>query len=144
MPWVTAVGAMPLLGMLGVAFVPRERPELAKRVAIGASLVAFALTIGMFANFDANAPGYQLVESHRWIEAYGVGYKVGVAGIALVLVALTTFLMPIVLLASWNQNERGKSYFALMLALETAMIGVFVSLDVFLFYVFWEAMLVPM
>jgi NADH-quinone oxidoreductase subunit M len=145
MPWLTLVGAAPLVGAVAVACTPKERPELAKQVAIVASLVAFVLTLGVIGEFDAgSSEQFQLVEVHEWIRQYGVSYRVGVDGIALVLIALTTFLVPVVLLASWQQQERVKTYFALMLALETACIGVFVATDLFLFYVFWEAMLVPM
>jgi NADH-quinone oxidoreductase subunit M len=143
-PWLTLIGVAPLLGVVATGLTPKDRPDLAKLVALVSSLVAFALSIGMIAAFDADDAGFQLVERHDWITQYGVSYHVGVDGVALVLVALTTFLLPIVLLASWNQTTRVRSYFGLMLALETAMIGVFVSLDLFLFYVFWEAMLVPM
>jgi NADH-quinone oxidoreductase subunit M len=144
-PWLTAIGAVPLVGALATALIPSERVDLAKKAAIGFSLVAFALTIGLIANFDSgSSEQFQLVEHHKWISQFGISYKVGVDGVSLVLIALTTFLVPIVLLASWNVDSRVKSYFALMLALETAMVGVFAALDVFLFYVLFEAMLVPM
>ena len=143
--WLTAIGAVPLVGAVAVAVVPRERVALAKQVAIAFSLVALALTVGLIANFDTgSAEQFQLVERHEWITQFGISYHVGVDGLALVLIALTTFLVPIVLLASWNIDVRVKSYFALMLVLETAMVGVFAAIDVFLFYVLFEAMLVPM
>jgi NADH-quinone oxidoreductase subunit M len=143
--WLTAIGAVPLVGAVAVALVPRERVALAKQVAIAFSLVALALTVGLIANFDTGSPEqFQLVERHEWITQFGISYHVGVDGLALVLIALTTFLVPIVLLASWNIDVRVKSYFALMLVLETAMVGVFAAIDVFLFYVLFEAMLVPM
>ena len=87
---------------------------------------------------------FQLVESYRWIPDYGIGYRVGVDGVALLLIALTTFLVPVVLLASWHVEAKVKSYFVLILLLETALVGCFAATDVFLFYVFFEVMLVPM
>ena len=144
MPWVTLVGAVPLLGALAVAATPRERPELARRVGLAASLLALALTVGLVADFESAKAGFQLVDQRSWISAYGISYKVGVDGISLVLIALTSFLVPVVLLASWPITERVKSYTALILVLETSLVGVFASLDLFLFYVFFEAMLVPM
>ena len=143
-PWLTAIGLVPLLGVLGVAVVPRGQDELAKKVALGFSLVALALTVGLVSEFEVGEAGFQLVESHQWIAQLGISYKVGVDGISLVLVALSTFLVPIVILASWHQADRVRSYLGLILALETAMVGVFVALDLILFYVFFEAMLVPM
>jgi NADH-quinone oxidoreductase subunit M len=144
-PWLTAIGAVPLVGALAVSLVPRERVALAKQVAIAFSLVALALTVGLIAGFDRDsAEQFQLVERHAWISQFGISYHVGVDGLALVLIALTTFLVPVVLLASWTIDTRVKSYFALMLVLETAMVGVFAAIDVFLFYVLFEAMLVPM
>ena len=143
-PWLTLIGLVPLLGIGAVAAVPRERTELAKQVGLGISMLAFALTVGMITQFEVGEGGFQLVENHRWIAQFGIGYKVGVDGISLVLIALSTFLVPVVILASWHQQERVRSYLGLMLALETAMVGVFAALDLILFYVFFEAMLVPM
>ncbi|HVF18967.1 MAG TPA: NADH-quinone oxidoreductase subunit M [Mycobacteriales bacterium] len=143
-PWLTLIGVVPLIGVLAVAAVPRGQDELAKRVALGVSLLAFVLTVGMIADFQVGEAGFQLVEEHRWIAPLGISYKVGVDGISLVLIALSTFLVPIVLLASWAQADRVRSYFGLILVLETAMVGVFAALDLILFYVFFEAMLVPM
>ncbi|MCA1824567.1 MAG: NADH-quinone oxidoreductase subunit M [Mycobacteriales bacterium] len=143
-PWLTAIAAVPLVGVVVVLLAGRRDETLAKQLGIAASLVALLLTIGMATQFESTSGGFQLVEHHSWIGAYGVSYRVGIDGIALVLIALTTFLMPIVLLASWNQSGRIATYFALMLGLETAMVGVFSALDLFLFYVFFEAMLVPM
>ncbi len=143
-PWLTLIGVAPLLGVLAVAAVPRDQDELAKRVGLGFSLLALALTVAMIGDFEVGEAGFQLVEQHRWIAPLGISYKVGVDGISLVLIALSTFLVPIVLLASWPQAVRVRSYVGLILALETAMVGVFAALDLILFYVFFEAMLVPM
>ncbi|MDQ1713448.1 MAG: NADH-quinone oxidoreductase subunit, partial [Frankiaceae bacterium] len=144
-PWVTLLMAVPVAGAVGVAAVPKGSEETAKRVALGASLLTFVLSLVMLVDFHANsAKAFQLVEDHAWIAQFGIRYKVGLDGIALTMVLLTTFLTPIVLLASWKQATRVKAFFALFLALEAAMVGVFCALDLFLFYVFFEAMLVPM
>jgi NADH-quinone oxidoreductase subunit M len=144
-PWVTLLEAVPAVGAVAVAAVPRDNDETAKRVALGAALLTFVLSIVAAASFHSGSDRmFQLVEDHAWIAQFGIRYKVGVDGIALAMVLLTTFLTPIVLLASWKQASRVKTYFALFLVLETAMVGVFCALDLFLFYVFFEAMLVPM
>jgi NADH-quinone oxidoreductase subunit M len=161
MNWLTILGVVPLVGALGVALVPAGRDLLAKQVALGASLVVLVLTAAAWADYDrsADAPRFQFVQSHDWIKAFGVKYSVGVDGIALVLVALIAVLVPVVLLASWDAVEdldqtgpdapatgrrSVRAFFGLTLVLETMMIGVFVSTDLFLFYVFFEAMLIPM
>jgi NADH-quinone oxidoreductase subunit M len=144
-PWVTLVEVLPIAGAVGVAAAPKDNDELAKRIALGSSLVTFVASLAMLAQFHVHsARMFQLVEDHPWIAQFGIHYKVGLDGIAMAMVLLTTFLTPIVLLASWRQESRVKAYFALFLVLETAMVGVFCALDLFLFYVFFEAMLVPM
>ena len=134
-----------------VALVPKGRELLAKQLAVAFALVTLGLTIAMALQFDSDGAGFQFLESHEWIPSFGVSYAVGVDGIGLVLVALATVLVPLVMLAAWNDVEavadvRGsvQGYFALMLVLETMMIGVFAATDLFLFYVFFEAMLIPM
>jgi NADH-quinone oxidoreductase subunit M len=144
-PWLTVVGAIPLAGAAVVSAVPRERLAAVKAVAIGFSTIALALTVAMMTRFHSgSSQQFQLVEEHDWIREYGIGYRVGVDGVALLLIALTAFLVPVVLLASWNVESKVKSYFVLVLLLETALIGCFAAIDVFLFYVFFEVMLVPM
>jgi NADH-quinone oxidoreductase subunit M len=160
-PWLTVAGAIPLLGSLVVGLlpsVPRDsapadveaRDRLAKVLALAFSVITLIWVIVMATRFNTRGPTYQLTEQYSWIPAFGVHYALGVDGIALVLVGMTAVLMPVVILASWHDAERAatrrsvKSYFALMLLLQTMMIGVFEATDVFLFYVFFEAMLVPM
>ena len=158
-PWLTVAGAIPLAGAIAVALVPslprdsapadvEARTRLVKLLALGASLVTLVWVIIMATRFNTSGPTYQLTEQYSWIPAFGVHYAVGVDGIALVLIGMTAVLMPLVLLASWhdadNAKRSAKTYFALMLVLETMMIGVFAATDVFLFYVFFEAMLIPM
>jgi NADH-quinone oxidoreductase subunit M len=116
-----------------------------RAVALASSLLTFLLSVQLFIAFDPTATGFQFVEHRAWISDYGINHYIGVDGISLVLVVLTTFLMPIVLLASWNDIARSvRSYVFFMLFLETGMLGAFVSLNVFEFYLFWELMLVPM
>ena len=148
-PWLTTLGLVPLVGSLVVAGVPSARADLAKRVALGFSLVTLAVAVAMTTQFDTGKAGsLQLTEQHSWIPQFGVSYALGVDGIALSLILLSVVLTPVCLLASWHDAERGRrsvsTFFALMLALETMMIGVFAATDVFLFYVFFEAMLIPM
>lgn len=147
-PWLTTLGVVPLVGSVVVALLPRGRGLLAKQVAFVFAIVTLALTIAMALQFDGSSvEPFQFVESHPWIPTFGISYSVGIDGIALVLIALATTLVPIVILAGWNDadDSRGtvKGYFALILVLETLMIGVFAATDVFLFYVFFEAMLLP-
>jgi NADH-quinone oxidoreductase subunit M len=149
-----------------------SRDQLVKWVALVASLVTLGMTVAMAVKFSPSGPDFQFVQVYQWIPQFGVHYAVGVDGIALVLIGMTAVLMPVVILASWHDADPGpaagegaaatsaaattatvtaappkrsvKTYFALMLVLETMVIGVFAATDVFLFYVFFEAMLIPM
>src|SRR6266481_7692634 len=175
-PWLTVAGAIPLVGTVAVCLTPgrsapgteadrRSRDLLVKRIALVFTLITLGVTAAMAANFTPGGRRFQFTEVYQWIPQFGVHYAVGVDGIALVLILMTVVLMPVVVLASWNDAEgqgdpaeeaptrRGgaaprrhsvKTYFALMLVLETMMIGVFAATDVFLFYVLFEAMLIPM
>ncbi|HEX6470577.1 MAG TPA: NADH-quinone oxidoreductase subunit M [Streptosporangiaceae bacterium] len=151
---LTALIAIPALGALLVALLPKGRDELAKQAALVVTLVVAVLSVVMAVRFDTGGPRFQFTEKYWWIRAFGVHYAVGVDGVALVLIVLSAILVPLVVLASWHAAERSggveappkrsvKTYFALLLALEAMMIGVFAATDVFLFYVFFEAMLVP-
>ncbi len=148
-PWLTTLMVVPLVGSIVVALLPRARGVLAKQVALLFSLVTLGLTIAVALQFSAtSAERFQFVESHPWIPAFGISYSVGIDGISLVLIALAATLVPIVILAGWNEADTAaggsvKGYFALILVLEALMIGVFAATDVFLFYVFFEVMLVP-
>jgi len=147
-PWLTTLGLIPLVGSVVVALLPRGRTLLAKQVALAFAVITLGLTIAMALVFDgSSSEPFQFVESHPWIPTFGISYSVGIDGIALVLIALAATLVPIVILAGWNDvdENRGtvKGYFALILILETLIIGVFAATDVFLFYVFFEAMLLP-
>jgi NADH-quinone oxidoreductase subunit M len=158
-PWLTILGAIPLAGAVVIAAIPgipaggaeadrKARDLLSKRLALGFSVITLAWFIAMVTQYKVGGPDYQFNQVVSWIPEFGVHYAVGVDGIALVLIGMSLVLMPVVVLASWNDADGGrrsvKSYFALMLVLETMMIGVFAATDVFLFYVFFEAMLIPM
>ncbi len=136
---------IPVLGAVLVAFMPRQREDLAKMVALAVSVVALLVSLPLYFGFDNSVTGYQFEEFYAWIPASNIGYHVGIDGISLFLIILTTFLTFISVLSSWTAiSEQVKEYFALLLLLEAAVIGVFVALDLFLFYVFWEASLIPM
>ncbi len=146
-PLLTSLIALPVAGAILLLFVRDEEhhERLIRNVAFGVSLLVFALTLIMWRGFDAASAEFQFVERHAWIPAFGITYFVGVDGISLLLLVLTGFLTPLALLGSWESVHRKTKAFAMfILLLEAAMIGVFVSLDLFLFYVFWDAMLVPM
>ena len=156
-PWLTIAGGIPLLGAIVVALLP---VRFAKLTALLFTVVDLIWVIVMATQFNTSGPTYQLTEQYSWIPQFGVHYAVGVDGIALVLIGMTAVLMPVVILASWHDADETadsggatpraartrspRTYMALMLVLDTMMIGVFAATDVFLFYVFFEAMLVPM
>ena len=147
-PWLTTIGVVPLIGALVIMLLPKASTELAKRLAVVFSAIPLILVIAMALQFDADSTAeFQFVESHSWIRTFGISYSVGVDGISLVLIALSVILVPLVILAAWNDADDAmgsvKGYFALLLILETFMVGVFAATDVFLFYVFFEAMLIP-
>src|SRR6478735_2493699 len=147
-PFLSVIAAVPLVGAAVVAFLPRGRDTLVKQVTLGFSLVAFALTVLMATQFDNGAAEqFQFAEHHAWIKQFGVSYAVGVDGIALLLIALSTIIVPLVIIASWHEIDttRGSTnlFMALVLVLETMMVLVFAATDVFLFYVIFEAMLFP-
>jgi len=142
-PWLTLLWVVPLLGALAVAFGPRG--VVAKQTALATSVVTLVLGIVAAAQFDTGDTGFQLTETHSWIKAFGVHYALGLDGLGLLLVLLTVALVPIVLLAAWNDSpdSESRSFFAWALALEALSLVVFLSTDVFLFYVVFEATLIP-
>ncbi|HWL99004.1 MAG TPA: NADH-quinone oxidoreductase subunit M [Nocardioidaceae bacterium] len=146
-PWLTVLGAMPLVGALVVALWPGAgREALHKTIALAVSLLVLVLTVVVAVQFDPDG-GMQFVEDREWISLFGAHYALGLDGIGLLMVLLTAILTPVVILASWNDAEGGRwsvrSFFAWMLVLEGLSIGVFAATDVFLFYVLFEATLVP-
>jgi NADH-quinone oxidoreductase subunit M len=158
-PWLSVAGGIPLLGAIVVAVLP---VRLAKVTTLLFSLADLVWVIVMATQFNTSGPTFQFTEEYSWIPQFGVHYALGVDGIALVLIGMTAVLMPVIVLASWHDADGAvdsggatphtprevrrspRTYFALMLALDTMLIGSFAATDVFLFYVFFEAMLIPM
>ena len=143
---LTALIFLPLIIAILLIFIPRKDTGFIKNVAFFGSLLVFVLSLKLFFGFDTDEPGYQFIEGpYNWIKTFNIGYHIGIDGISILLVILTTFLTPIVILSSYkNIKDRVKEYMVLMLLLETAMIGTLCAIDMFLFYVFWEFMLIPM
>ena len=135
----------PFLGILLLVLAPKGKESLLKSIGVGSSLVTFLLSLAVYFGFDSSSAELQFVQQIPWIHSLDMNYVVGIDGLSLLLVLLTTFLMPLALIASWNSiTARLKSFIGFMLLLEVGMIGVFIAVDLFLFYVFWEAMLIPM
>jgi len=142
---LSAVTFLPLVGALALMLVPRRLDAVLRGGALAVGVATFALSLPLYARFDASSADYQFEEMERWIPTLGASYHLGIDGISLLLVLLTTFITPLALASAWRAiEERSKEFVITLLVLETGMIGVFVSLDLFLFYVFWEAMLIPM
>ena len=144
---LTILLALPLLGALLVSLLGEAQKENIKKIALAASLVTFIAVLLLAIGFEINRPGFQYVESYSWIPALGINFQLGLDGISLILILLSTVLVPIVIIGGWNEAEGGrfkvKTFYVLLLILETMMIGVFAATDLFLFYIFFEAMLVP-
>src|SRR3954471_19930874 len=147
-PFLLAMIVVPAVGAAVVAALPPARDALARQLALAVSLVVLLLAVLATIAFDPGGDRFQLTHSWTWIADFGVDFALGVDGIALVMLILIGVLMPVVIGASWNEEFPGgrsmKAYFAWLLLLEAMMVGVFAATDVFLFYVFFEAMLVPM
>src|SRR3989338_4262547 len=136
---------LPLFGALALLFADKEKKALIMHAATWIALADFLLSVPLFFLYDADRGGFQFEQRFSWIPSIGVEYYVGIDGISLLLLLLTTFLGFLSILSSWTAvTERVKEYYVFMLLLQTGMLGVFISLDFFLFYIFWEAMLVPM
>ena len=144
---LTIVLVLPLVSALLITFIPSKSTELIKRAAFSATLLIAIVSIFLATGFDKSITGMQYVQSNAWIAAFNINFAVGIDGISLVLILLSTILVPIVILATWHESDLGrwssKSFYILILVLETLMIGVFAATDLFLFYVFFEAMLIP-
>jgi NADH-quinone oxidoreductase subunit M len=141
---------LPLVGAILVLLAGgtgdrRDREPAVRTLALAVSLATFLVTLLLWWRFDPTSADYQFVERHAWIPAFGIQYLVGVDGISLLLVVLTGFLTPLALLSSWDSVHKNVKMFSFfILALESSMLGVFVSIDLFLFYVFWDFVLIPM
>jgi NADH-quinone oxidoreductase subunit M len=135
---------VPAIAAVIILFLPDNENKLIRWFAFGASLIPFVLSLVAWFRFDANQPGFQFEESHVWYEAIGSSFHLGVDGLSLTMVLLTTLLTPLAILASFTITDRVKWYMMLFLFLETGMLGVFMALDLLIFFVFWEVGLVPM
>jgi NADH-quinone oxidoreductase subunit M len=146
-PILSSLIALPIAGALLLMLVrdADNKETVVRQIALVISLLVFAETLLLWARFNPASADFQFVERHAWIPAFGISYAVGVDGISLLLVVLTGFLTPIALASSWESiHKKTRAFCIFLLLLESAMIGVFVSIDLFLFYVFWDAMLIPM
>ncbi|MFZ2178933.1 MAG: NADH-quinone oxidoreductase subunit M [Rhodococcus sp. (in: high G+C Gram-positive bacteria)] len=154
-PWLTALWVVPLIGAGIALLLPPRMRQFARWSAFGVSVLVLAVAVAVAVQFDAAGEQYQFVESHTWIPAFGTRYILGLDGIALVLVLLTAVLVPLLLLAGWNDGEKVEAqdptrrrathtYVALILMVEAMVMVSFTALDILLFYVFFEAMLIPM
>jgi NADH-quinone oxidoreductase subunit M len=141
--WVlTFLIFFPLLGTLAVLVAPWRH---ARMIALGVGILEFLVAAPLFWTFDAAAAGFQNEVALAWLPQWGIAYRLGLDGISLFMVLLTAFLLPLMVLGSWTYiQQRQKAYYAMLLSLTTGVVGVFVALDLFLFYVFWEIMLIPM
>jgi NADH-quinone oxidoreductase subunit M len=142
-PWLTLITFLPVAGAAVLAVVPRSRDRVARWWALGVTLATFVLSVAMMGGYHAGQAGYQLVDRATWVKSLHFTYLLGVDGISVFLVLLTTFLLPLAILASWRQTASAKPYFISFLVLETTILGCFLSLDLLLFFVFFEALLVP-
>ena len=147
MIWLTLLMVLPLAGSVAVAALPKANDKLVKQVALATTLLVMGATIAMAVGFQRDNVELQFVEKYSWIPSFGINYALGIDGLALVLILMSTILAPVVVLAGWNEAHGGrwsvKTFYILILVLETMMIGVFAATDVFLFYVIFEAMLIP-
>jgi NADH-quinone oxidoreductase subunit M len=141
---LTYIIFIPIAGMLAILCLPRQAEDLVKWVALGFTLPPFVMGIWLYGSFDRSIADLQFVVKAPWIPSYNIEYFVGVDGISISMVLLTVLLCPLCILASWGIERAVKGYFALFLLLDAAMVGVFCAMDFFLFFVFWELMLLPM
>lgn len=136
---------IPLVGGILLLFVNKEKVNLIKYLGLLFSTIAFVISLIIYFDFDTSSPEFQFIYRYSWIENLNISFFVGIDGMSLLLVLLTTFITPLTLISSWSSiKHKVKEFTFFMLLLEVGMLGVFVALDMFLFYVFWEAMLIPM
>lgn len=144
---LTLLMLLPIVGTVIIAALPKANETLTKQVALATTLVVAAATIWLAVGFQRDNVDLQFVQKYSWIPSFGINFALGIDGLALVLILMSTVLAPIVVLAGWNESLGGrwsvKTFYILILVLETMMIGVFAATDVFLFYVIFEAMLIP-
>jgi NADH-quinone oxidoreductase subunit M len=142
--WLTSIVFIPLLGALLLILVPSSKSALIRGWSFAVMLIGFIVSLPLFWAFDSTTAAFQFVEKTPWIQSLGINYHLGLDGISLLLVLLTTFLGPIAILGSGAISKHLKGYFISILLLQTGMLGTFLALDLFLFYIFWEVMLIPM
>ncbi len=142
--WLSLTTFLPLAGVPVLLLWRNVRDDVARGIALLVTVATFVASLGMLGRFDGSIPGFQMVEEASWIRSLSVRYILGVDGVSLFMVLLTSFLMPIALLASWKIDDRVRLYMASFLVLETGMIGTFLALDLLLFFLFFEAILFPM
>ncbi len=142
--WLTSIVFIPLLGALLLILVPSSKSAFIRGWSFVVMLIGFIVSLPLFWAYDTSTAAFQFVERLPWIPSIGINYHLGLDGISLLLVLLTTFLGPIVILGSGAIKKHLKGYFISILLLQTGMLGTFVALDLFLFYIFWEVMLIPM
>ena len=136
---------IPLAGGLLLLLINKEKENLIRWFGLGVSVIVFIMSLFLYAGFDINNSDFQFVYKYLWIPNLNISYHVGIDGISLLLILLTTFITPLTLISSWKAiNKKVKEFTFFMIMLEVGILGVFVSLDLFLFYVFWEVMLIPM
>ena len=147
MSLLTIIGLLPLIISILIIAIPNKNIGLIKKVTFASTTIIAVISISLAIGFDKSDTSLQYVQSNAWIPTFNINYSVGIDGISLVLILLSTILVPIVVLATWHESDRGrwsvKVFYVLILILETMMIGVFAATDLFLFYVFFEAMLIP-
>ena len=142
---LTILTFLPVAGALLMLIFMRGRPNAYKTAALATTIIVFALSVYLAATFKTGTADFQFQENHSWISSLGINYHLGIDGISLLLVLLTTLLSMVAILGTWNSiKDRGLAFFISLLVLETGMLGVFISMDLFLFYVFWEIQLIPM
>src|SRR5690349_17601895 len=141
---LSSITFLPLIGGVLILFIPREKVAVQRMLAVLFSGIAFIVSLQLLFQFNKGIATMQFVEKGSWIPSFNVFYHLGIDGLSLPLVILTTLLSFLSIIGSLGIDKRVKEYFFWFLVLETGMLGVFVSLDFFLFYVFWEVMLVPM
>jgi NADH-quinone oxidoreductase subunit M len=144
-PILSTLIFLPIGGAVLISLIKRTNDTFIKRTALLISLITFVLSIPLFSSFDKTTANMQFTETYNWIPSWGIKYALGIDGISVLFILLSTLLTILCVTVSWNSiKDKVKEFYAALLLIEGAMIGVFCSLDLFLFYIFWEAMLIPM
>ncbi|MCP5096104.1 MAG: Fe-S-binding domain-containing protein, partial [Chloroflexi bacterium] len=143
---LTFLTFFPVIGIIVLLVLRKDSDEkLFKQIAVGTSIVTFVISLVVLANFDSSVSGLQMYKPLDWIPTWGIHYALGIDGISILMILLTTFISMLAIASSWDPiTEQVRNYYIFMLLLETGMLGVFLAQDMFLFYVFWEFTLVPM